>query len=62
VEVCRRVAPDREVFVLLNFSDSKQSVALPEEMADVLQGGRTGRVDLPRYGVALLLKRVGARP
>jgi hypothetical protein len=37
-------------------------VTLPEEMDDVLHGVRIAQVDLPRYGVAVLLKRKSVRP
>lgn len=56
VSVGRRVGADREVFVLENFSAGPQQVALPEAMSDVLNGGETSRVRLPRYGVAVLMR------
>jgi beta-galactosidase len=54
VSVGRRVAADREVFVLTNFSAGAQQIALPGPMTDVLNGGEVTQVLLPRYGVAVL--------
>ncbi len=54
VSVGRRVAADREVFILTNFSAGPQQIALPGPMTDVLNGGKITQVSLPRYGVAVL--------
>jgi beta-galactosidase len=54
VSVGRRVGAGREVYVITNFSAGAQEIALPGPMADVLQGGGTSRIVLPRYGVAVL--------
>lgn len=56
VSVSRRVGAGREVYVLTNFSSGAQSIALPAKMTDVLNGGEVARLDLPRYGVAVLAR------
>ena len=56
VEVCRRTAPDHDVFVLLNFSPRTAGITLPQAMSDVLHGGEVRQLELPRYGVALLTR------
>jgi beta-galactosidase len=61
VEVCRRVAPDHDVFVLLNFSPQTAGITLPQVMRDVLHGGQTRQVELPPYGVAVLTRPRPAR-
>ncbi|HEY0944687.1 MAG TPA: beta-galactosidase [Opitutaceae bacterium] len=58
VTVARRVGSGREVFVLVNLSASAQRVTLPGAMTDVLAGGATREVSLPRYGVAVLTRAV----
>lgn len=60
VSVGRRVAADREVFILTNFSAVSQEIALPAPMMDVLNGGEVEKVSLPRYGVAVLTRRLPA--
>jgi beta-galactosidase len=55
VEVCRREGPGREAFILVNFSGDAAAFTLPRAMTDVLNGGETARIALPRYGVAVLL-------
>lgn len=56
VTVARRVGAGREVFVLVNLSSGTQRVPLPGAMTDVLAGGATNEVSLPRYGVAVLTR------
>lgn len=58
VSVSRRVAPDREVYVITNFSSGAHELTLPHRMVDVLNGGELERVQLPRYGVAVLLRKL----
>jgi beta-galactosidase len=57
VSVGRRVAADREVFILTNFSAGPQEIALPTAMTDVLHGGEITKLNLPRYGVAVLVRK-----
>lgn len=58
VSVGRRVAADREVFILTNFSTGPQDIALPAPMTDVLHGGEVTKLNLPRYGVAVLRRHL----
>ncbi len=54
VSVGRRVGADREVFVVINLADGPREFALPGAMADLLNGGQVERLELPRYGVAVV--------
>jgi beta-galactosidase len=54
VSVSRRVGPDREVYVITNFSSGAQEIVLPRAMTDVLHGGEVSFAKLPRYGVSVL--------
>ena len=54
VEVSPRYGVHGTVFVVINFSGSPQSISLPSEMTDVLEGGSKRSVNLPNYGVAVL--------
>jgi beta-galactosidase len=56
VEVSRRIAGDgREVFVLINFAQEARTVSLPRPMR-LLLAGRVGEtVELPQYGVEILV-------
>lgn len=58
VNVSRRVGEGREVYVITNFSAGAQRIALPAPMTDVLSGGETSALDLPRYGVAVLTRKL----
>ncbi|HWG58431.1 MAG TPA: beta-galactosidase [Candidatus Acidoferrales bacterium] len=55
IEVCRREGNGKQVFVLINFKRDAQRFALPRPMLDVLAGAKESNVDLPAYGVAVLL-------
>ncbi len=55
VEVSRRVADGKQVFVLINFNAAEQSVTLPHAMKSLLEGKDVSTVSLPQYGVAILL-------
>ena len=54
VEVNPRYGPKGAVYILVNLAKSEETVALPSSMTDVLAGGATNSVTLPRYGVAVL--------
>jgi beta-galactosidase len=54
VEVYPRYGPKGAVYILANFSKTQQTVSLPSQMSDVLEGGVKQSVTLPRYGVAVL--------
>lgn len=57
VEVYRRVGRDRDVFIIDNVSTQARVVPLPEAMKDVLSSRVERAITLPRYGVAVLLRR-----
>lgn len=56
IEVCRRDGAAGNVFVLINFAQTPQHVALPRAMKALLGGGDVSAVDLPSYGVEVLLE------
>ena len=55
VEVSRRTADGRNVFVLVNFARTPQHVALSHPMKALLEHKQEGAVDLPAYGVEILV-------
>jgi len=55
VEVNRRVGENSNVFVLINFNKEKQSVALPHPMRSLLDQKEISSIELPQYGVVVLL-------
>jgi beta-galactosidase len=55
IEASRRVGPDGTVFVLINFDTQTQTVPLPHPMTSLLDHREVSQIDIPRYGVALLL-------
>ena len=57
VDVAVRSGEGKRVMILTNYSAEEQTVALPESMRDVLEGGETRSVRLPQYGVAVLAGR-----
>jgi beta-galactosidase len=55
VEVCRRTAAGKEVFVVVNHTKAPQRVALPRPMRPVLKGGgEISSLELPARGVEVL--------
>lgn len=58
VKVSRRVGSGREVYVITNFSSGPQEIPLPAAMSDVLNGGEVKSAKLPKYGVAVLSRKV----
>jgi beta-galactosidase len=54
VEVYPRYGDKGTVYVLVNLSKGEQTVSLPAQMQDVLNGGTKNSVTLPVYGVAVL--------
>lgn len=54
IEVYPRTGERGTVFILVNLAKTEQSVLLPSEMIDVLEGGSKQTVTLPQYGVAVL--------
>src|SRR2546427_10912003 len=53
VEVYPRSSDANRVFILVNLSKGEQTVSLPSQMQDVLEGGTKNSVILPIYGVAV---------
>jgi beta-galactosidase len=56
VEVFHRAGAGKDVFIIGNYSTSATKVKLPENMKDVLTGSQAGVVELPAFGVAVLLR------
>jgi len=56
VEVCRRIGGGRQVFIMINHTEEIQHVPLPRPMTLVLENGQVSQVDLPAYGVSVLLE------
>ena len=54
IEVSPRYGQQGAVFILINFSKQPQTVALPQAMTDVLEGGEKQSLSLPVYGVAVM--------
>jgi len=54
VEVSARYGKQGVVYVLINFSGAPQTLSLPHEMQDVLEGGAERSVNLDKYAVAVL--------
>ncbi len=57
VDVSRRVGSDKQVFVIINYSQQNREVALPHSMNLVLDGKPGNVVRLPPYGVAVALDK-----
>ena len=55
VEVSRRVGPGKQVYVLVNYAPDTRTVKLPRTMKLVLAGRQADSVDLPQYGVEVLV-------
>jgi beta-galactosidase len=55
IEVTRRVGPEDSVFVLINFRSEKQNVTLPRTMQSLFDKRGVTQLELPQYGVAVLL-------
>jgi beta-galactosidase len=54
IEVDPRYGAQGTVFILINFSKQQQTIALPQAMTDVLEGGEKQTLTLPVYGVAVV--------
>jgi beta-galactosidase len=55
VEVSRRMGGGKKVFILINYSQDTRQVTLPHAMKSLLEDKQVETVDLPVYGVAVLL-------
>ncbi len=54
VDVAVRSGGGKRAVILTNYGEDPQTVPLPKSMTDLLKGGETTSVQLPRYGVAVL--------
>ena len=61
VEVCRRVGPGRDVYIVINFSGHPVSIAMPAGVENVLRPESPGPAILPKYDVAVLLRRTPSK-
>ena len=57
VEASRRIGGGKQVYVLINYADDPRHVNLSHPMQLLLENKRGDAVDLPRYGVAVLLDK-----
>ncbi|HUJ33098.1 MAG TPA: beta-galactosidase [Candidatus Acidoferrum sp.] len=55
VEVSRREGAGKRIYVLINFKQETEHVALPHSMKALLAGADESTVDLPAYGVEVFL-------
>jgi hypothetical protein len=54
VDVYPREGEHGKVFILVNFAKFQQTITLPKDMQNVLEGTTVKSVTLPVYGVAVL--------
>jgi beta-galactosidase len=57
VEVYPRYGDTHAVYILVNLSKAEQTISLPSQMQDVLEGGTKNSVTLSVYGVAVVEKK-----
>jgi beta-galactosidase len=57
VDVCRRVGAGKQIYVLVNFKRETQRVTFPHAMKQLLGGDDISAIDLPAYGVEVLLDK-----
>jgi beta-galactosidase len=55
VEVTRRVGDGKQVFILINYAQEHREVTLPRPMKALLAKREAEKVDLPPYGVEILV-------
>lgn len=53
VDVAIRSGEGKRIFILTNYDTAPQTITLPKAMHNVLAGGETSSVTLPRFGVAV---------
>jgi len=56
VEVSRRVGPDKQVFVFVNYAQENRTVKLPRTMKLPLDGRQGDSLELPPYGVGIAVE------
>jgi beta-galactosidase len=61
VDLYIRKNADHEVWILINFGEKPQQVALPGEFTDVLKGGSTHSASLGQYDVTILQRNTSVR-
>jgi beta-galactosidase len=61
VDLYIRKNADHEVWILINFGETPQQVALPGEFTDVLKGGSTHSASLGQYDVTILQRNTSVR-
>jgi beta-galactosidase len=57
IDLYERQGAGKDVWILINFGDAPQTVALPEGFTDVLAGGSTSSVTLKRFDVVVLERK-----
>ncbi len=57
VDLYERKGEGKDVWILINFGESAQTVAVPAGFTDVLKGGGAGSVTLGRFDVAVLERK-----
>jgi beta-galactosidase len=62
IEVDRRVGPNGNLDVLINWSAGTLDVSLPHSMKSLLDQKDVSKVALPQYGVAVLSERANGQP
>jgi len=55
VEVSRRIGGGKQVFILINYAQESRAVKLPYSMKALLTNRQADKVELPPYGVEILL-------
>jgi beta-galactosidase len=55
VEVSRRIGDGKKVFVLINYAQENRHVSLPHSMKMLLSNKQGNSLELPRYGVEVLV-------
>lgn len=61
VDVAVRSSADHRVLILTNYASDARTIKLPHAMQNVLEGGETQSVSLPRFGVAVLEEKTGGK-
>jgi len=55
VEVSRRIGGGKQVFILINYAQESRAVKLPYSMKALLTNRQADKVELPPYGIEILL-------
>ena len=54
IDVAIRSGKGKRIFILTNYNSAPTSITLPSSMEDLLNGGHTAQLTLPKFGVAVL--------